>query len=209
VADPFKLYGIALSGPSQKVALTLALAGQKFSYKHVNLMKGEHKTPEYLKLNRYGQVPVLQHGATTLCQSGAILFYLGDTLGKIGGKDAATKARAREWVFWDVDALSPPLFRCRAIAKGFLKADASVTDFLQKQAGGALKALDGFLAETPYLTGSEPTFADVSCYVPCFMAGEGNIDIGDRPNVQAWMKRIQGLPGYKPLYELLPMNDIP
>ena len=62
MADPFKLYGIQLSGPTQKAALTMALAGQKFSYKHVNLMKGEHKTPDYLKMNRYGQVPVLQHG---------------------------------------------------------------------------------------------------------------------------------------------------
>jgi glutathione S-transferase len=209
VADTFKLNGIALSGPTQKVALTLALAGQKFSYKHVNLMKGEHKTPEYLKLNRYGQVPVLQHGATTLCQSGAIMFYLADVLPKIGGKDAATKARSREWVFWDMDALSPPIFRARAIAKGFMKVDAPVNEFFQKGAGAALKALDGFLANSPYLTGSEPTIADTSCSIPCFMAGEANIDLSDRPNVQAWLKRIQGLPGYKPLYEMLPMNDMP
>jgi len=208
MADPFKLYGIALSGPTQKAALTMALAGQKFSYKHVNLMKGEHKTPDYLKMNRYGQVPVLQHGAVTLCQSGAIMFYLADVLPKIGGKDAAAKARSREWVFWDMDALSPPIFRARAVAKGFMKVEPAVNEFFQKGAAAALKALDGFLAGSQYLTGSEPTIADVSCSVPCFMASEANISLADWPNVQGWMKRIQALPGYKPLYEMLPMNDI-
>ena len=209
MADSFTLHGIQLSGPTQKVALTLALAGQKFAYKHVNLREGAHKKPDFLKMNRYGQVPVLTHGAMTLCQSGAIMFYLADTLGKLAGKDAAMKAHAREWVFWDMDALSPGIFRARAIAKGFFKAEPAVIEFTQKQATNGLKALDGFLANGPYLTGAEPTIADVSCYVPCFMASEGNLDTSGLANVQAWMKRIQGLPGYKPLYELLPMHDAP
>ena len=83
MADTITLHGIALSGPTQKIALTLALAGKKFSYRHVNLGEGAHKKPDFLALNRYGQVPVLQHGSTTLCQSGAILIHLADTLGTL------------------------------------------------------------------------------------------------------------------------------
>jgi hypothetical protein len=41
------------------------------------------------------------------------------------------------------------------------------------------------------------------------MGPEGNVETGAYANVQAWMKRIQALPGFKPLYELLPMHDLP
>ena len=207
MADTITLHGIALSGPTQKIALTLALAGKKFSYRHVNLGEGAHKKPDFLALNRYGQVPVLQHGSTTLCQSGAILIHLADTLGTLAGKDETTRNQAKEWVFWDIDALSPPVFRCRAAARGMFKPEPDVLTFLQRQAGSALKALDGFLEGKAFLTGDEPTIGDVSCYLPCFMAPEGNITLDNRPNVLAWMKRIEALPGYKSPAELLPMND--
>lgn len=207
MADKITLHGIALSGPTQKVAQTLALSGTKFSYKHVNLQEGVHKQPDFMAMNRYGQVPVLQHGELTLCQSGAILFHLADTLGALAGKDERTRHQAKEWVFWDVDALSPNIFRCRAAARGMFKPEPDVLSFLQRSAGSALKALDGFLDGRDFLTGDEPTIGDVACYIPCFMAGEGNINLDNRPNVQAWMKRIESLPGFKAPYDLLPMND--
>lgn len=207
MADSITLNGIALSGPTQKVALSLALAGKKFSYRHVNLGEGEHKKPEFLALNRYGQVPVLQDGSQPLCQSGAILFHLADKYGVLAGKDEKTKIQAKEWVLWDMDALSPPIFRCRAAARGMFKPEPDVLTFLQRQAGSALKQLDGFLEGKTFLTGDDPTIGDIACYVPCFMAGEGNITLENRPNVQGWMKRIEALPGFKPPYELLPMND--
>ena len=66
--DGMTLYGIALSGPTYKVALMLSLAGQRFSYRHMNLMKGAHKQPEFLAINRYGQVPALRHRSDELAE---------------------------------------------------------------------------------------------------------------------------------------------
>ena len=115
----FTLYGIALSGPTYKAALMLNLCGEPFSYRHVNLREGAHKKPEFLAVNRFGQVPALVHGALTLCQSGAILEYLAETLGKFGGTDAPTRQRAREWLFWDADRLII-LFMISCILMGLL-----------------------------------------------------------------------------------------
>ncbi len=81
----FTLHGIALSGPTYKVALMFALCSERFSYRHINLREGAHKTPEFLAINRYGQVPALSHGDLKLCQSAAILEYLSEVLGKFGG----------------------------------------------------------------------------------------------------------------------------
>ena len=74
----YTLYGLFASAPSFKVGLMLTLCDEAFDYVHVNLREGAHKKPDYLKINRFGQVPALVDNSNgkTLCQSGAILEYL-------------------------------------------------------------------------------------------------------------------------------------
>jgi glutathione S-transferase len=201
------LYGIWLSGPTYKAGLTLSLMGQPFAYKHVDLRAGAHKQPDYLAINRFGQVPALVDGDLTLCQSGSILLYLADKTGKMGGKTAEEKARVREWLFWEYDRLAPNIFRPRAIKRGFLKADDNVYQMYTGMAADALKVLDGTLAKSAFLVGSEPTVADVGVYGDVAYAEEGAIDLAPYPNVKAWMARIEKLPGFKKAEDTLPKQD--
>src|ERR1041385_7972763 len=79
------LHGSPYSGPTYKVALMLALLGEPFDFTPVDLRAGAHKTPEFLAINRYGQIPAMTDGDLSLCQSGAILQYLAAKHGKFGG----------------------------------------------------------------------------------------------------------------------------
>jgi glutathione S-transferase len=205
----FTLHGIALSGPTYKVALMLTLCGERFSYRHTNLREGAHKTPAFLALNRYGQVPALEHGALKLCQSAAILQYLAETLGKFGGADDPTRLRAREWLFWDADRLSPGIYRTRAIARGFFKADPAVAAVYREAGTVGLGVLDESLSAQPFLTGAAPTIADIACYGVVAFAEEGEFRLADWPHIKAWGARMAALPGFKSPYDLLPMADIP
>lgn len=205
MTEQFVLHGVALSGPTYKVGLMLALCGQAYSYRHVDMMHGQHKSPEFLGLNRYGQVPALTHGAVSLCQSGAILEYLAETLGKFRGKDAATRTRAREWLYWDADRLSPGVYRVRAILRGFLKADAAVADYFRQVGDAGLDVLNATLGTSSYLAGSEPTIADIACYGVCVWAPDAKFDLERWPNVGAWMRRIESMPGHKAPLDLLPV----
>ena len=201
------LYGIWLSGPTYKAGLALSLMGQPFAYKHVDLRAGAHKQPEYLAINRFGQVPALVDGDVTLCQSGAILLYLADKFGKMGGKTAEDKARVREWLFWEYDRLAGNIYRPRAIKRGFMKADDNVHQLYLGQAGDALKVLDGALAKSPFLVGGEATVADVAVYGDVAYAGEAEIDLGSYANIKAWMSRVEALPGFKKYEDVLPKAD--
>ncbi|MGK7890056.1 MAG: glutathione S-transferase N-terminal domain-containing protein, partial [Leptolyngbyaceae cyanobacterium] len=71
-----KLYGHPLSGNSYKVRLLLELLNLEYEWVFVDLMKAEHKSPEYLALNPFGQVPLLVDGETKLADAQAILVYL-------------------------------------------------------------------------------------------------------------------------------------
>lgn len=203
----FTLYGIALSGPTYKVGLMLSLCGAPFAYRHLNLREGAHKTLEHLARNRFGQVPALDHGDLRLCQSGAILQYLAETLGKFGGEGPLGRQRAREWLFWDADRLSPGIFRTRGVKRGFLKMDAASAETWQTSGEQALQVLDGELRKSAFLAGTEPSIGDIACYGVIAFAAEGEFEIGKHPSLAAWARRIEALPGYKAPYDLLPMQD--
>ena len=125
---------------------------------------GAHKQPDYLAINRFGQVPALVDGDLKLCQSGSILLYLADKFGKMGGKTAEEKARVREWLFWEFDRLAPNVYRPRAIKRGFMKADDNVYTLYTGLANDALKVLEASLAKSAFLVGNEATVADVAVY---------------------------------------------
>lgn len=57
-----KLYGHEVSGNSYKVKLLLELLKIEYEWIKVDLMKGEQKSPEYLALNPFGQLPFLIDG---------------------------------------------------------------------------------------------------------------------------------------------------
>src|ERR671910_202381 len=142
-----ELNGVFLSGPTYKVGLMLALAGEPFDYVHVNPMAGEHKQPLYLAKQRYGQVPLLvdRNNGRHLCQSAAILEYLADTLGKFGGATLDERLQAREWLYWDFDRLAAPLYKARVVKAGFRKAPPEVVEDCIASAKTSLAVLEGHL----------------------------------------------------------------
>lgn len=84
--DRLTLYGSFTSSSTYKPMLFLALSGLPFSFRTVNLKFNRQKEPEYLAINRYGQVPALRHRGLTIVMSNVILDYLARTTGHFEGK---------------------------------------------------------------------------------------------------------------------------
>jgi glutathione S-transferase len=200
------LYGSFLSGATYRVGLMLALTGTPFTYRHIDLSKGQHKTPEFLKLSRWGQVPALIHDGQALVQSNVIIDYLANLTGKFGGADATERRHAREWLLWEADRLSPGVNRSRFFAR-FMKPDPAVQDFFRNLADMGLKSLDDLIAGRAFLVGDGPTIADIGVWGNLVHHAEGGIDLAPYPNVTAWAGRVKALPGYQAPYDLLPTAD--
>ncbi len=147
----FTLYGSMTSGPTYTVGLMLSLCRYPFSYIHVNLREGQHKLPDYLVKNRYGQVPALRDGQTYYVQSAAILEHLAESLGKFDGKSAFEKHRIREWLFWQWDKLALPIFRLRARARGFRQFGDEVRNMYDTEAKAALSVLEHELGKNEWI----------------------------------------------------------
>ena len=207
MAARFTLYGNQISGPTYRVGLMLSLCAEPFAYVHVNLGKGEHKTPEYLAKNRYGQVPCLHDGEQHFNQSASILQYLADTLGKLGGNTPEERAHIREWMFWDFDRLAPGIFRSRAAAIGVRKFESPVLELYRNEGNAGLTVLENWLGKHEWLVDARPTIADIDVYAVVHMAPVGGFDLAKYPHVAAWAKRLSALPGFGMPEQVLPAES--
>lgn len=206
MAARFTLHGIHLSGPTYKVGLMLSLAGEPFDYVHINLREGEHKQAAYLAKQRFGQVPLLVDNANGrhLCQSASIMEYLADALGQFGGARLEERIQIREWMYWDFDRLAPPIYRSRGMKAGFRTSTPELVELYATEGNAALKLLDAHLAGRSWVVGESPTVADIDLYGAVAYAPDGGFDLGLYPNVTAWTRRVEALPGFGAPNSLLP-----
>jgi glutathione S-transferase len=76
---PLRLHRHRLSGHSHRAELMLALLGLPYELVDIDLGGRAHEAPDFLAMNAFGQIPVLQDGDVTLADSNAILVYLAGT----------------------------------------------------------------------------------------------------------------------------------
>ena len=95
-----RLYNIAYSGNSYKVRLLLAQLGISCEMIEVDILKGETRTPEFLKINPNGRTPVLDDNGFTLAESNAILAYLARGT-KFLPDDRKTFGLIFQWMFFE------------------------------------------------------------------------------------------------------------
>jgi glutathione S-transferase len=83
------------------------------------------------------------------------------------------------------------------VARGILRMGRE-GNLAEGQARGraALDAMEKQLAGSPWLALGRPTIADIACQAYVGVAHEAGIDMDAYPNTQAWLKRIEGLPGW-------------
>ncbi|OWT80225.1 MULTISPECIES: glutathione S-transferase family protein [unclassified Achromobacter] len=190
-----KLYRHALSGHSHRAHLFLSLIGQPFELIDVDLAARAHKQPEFLKLNPFGQVPVLVDGDTVIADSNAILVYLSKKYGKTDWlpetpKEAAAVQRWLSVAAGDL-AFGPAAARLVTVFAAPIDGEAAIA-----RAHVLLKRIDDTLADSAWIAGSQPTIADVALYSYTARAPEGFVDLKDYPNVRAWLARVEALPGF-------------
>lgn len=80
-----KLYSFPLSGHAHRARLFISLLGLPHEVVELDLKAGANKQPEYLALNPFGQVPLLDDGGTLIPDSNAILVYLAKKAAKVHG----------------------------------------------------------------------------------------------------------------------------
>ncbi len=193
------VYRHPLSGHSHRVELFLSLLEVPFRTVDVDLRAGEQKQPAFLRLNPFGQVPVIQDGDVTLADSNAILVYLAGRYDRAGTwypREPLAAARVQQWLSVAAGQLASGPMVARVVKLLNLPLDYQRAVAISEQLFGLM---DGALAEPGFLTGPQPTIADVAMYTYTAHAPEGGISLDPYPNIRAWISRVEALPKFVPM----------
>lgn len=193
------------AGTSNGVRARMALeeCGLQYKLNFIDLSKGEQKTPEYLKLNPMGQIPVIvDHEGpggkpVTISQSTAILIYAAEKSGKLQPKDPA-KRPAMLSALMSASTDITPNFGAISAVKGGKEPQPAALEMFKARQKGMFKVWDDLLASRKYAAGDEYTIADVSLYAgywrtkgafPECVEGFKNLErwgteVGARPGIQ-------------------------
>ncbi|MGW9062551.1 glutathione S-transferase family protein [Achromobacter animicus] len=197
-AAPLKFYSFPLSGHAHRVALMLSLLDVAHERIDVDLRQREQKRPDFLALNAFGQVPVIDDNGVVVADSTAILVYLAK---QYGGRvwlpdDPVGAAAVQRWLSVASGPLAggPASARLVTLFGAPLDVDATLA-----RAHALLGVMEGELTHREFLAGSAPTIADVACYAYVAHAPEGNVSLADYPRIRAWLTRIENLPRFVPM----------
>jgi len=205
----FMLYCFAQSGNCYKPALALQLAGADWAPRFVDYFGGETSTPAYREINVMGEAPVLEHKGVRLTQSGMILEYLAESLGRFGPNDAGERREILRWLLWDNHKLTSYTATYRFLRTFTKEPDPAVMKFLRGRAEFAWGVLNAHLAARRYIVGDRLTIADLSACGYLFFPDEIGVDWAAYPGVGAWLDRIRAEPRWVHPYELMPGHPLP
>jgi len=192
-----KLHHHPLSGHAHRARLFLSLTGVPHDLVFVDFAKGEHKSPAFLELNSFGQVPVLVDGDVVVPDSIAIIVYAAKKFGKTDWlpEDPVEAAAVQRWLSVATGQIYYGPCVARLITVFGYEADAAEAI---ARSHAILKLMDGHLAGRDFIATHRPTAADAALYSYVAAAPEGNVDLAAYTNVRAWLSRIEGLPGFVP-----------
>ncbi|MFA5121486.1 glutathione S-transferase family protein [Zavarzinia sp.] len=207
----YTLYCFAQSGNAYKPALYLALAGADWTPRFVDFFNGEVRTPAYLAINEMGEVPVLEHGAVRLSQSGVILDYLVEQLGQFGWRDDTERREILRWILFDNHKFTSYIATYRFLLNFAPRPAApEVLEFMKGRVRAAIKVLAGHLNGRDFVVGDRLTIADLSLAGYVYYGAEFGVDWAkDYPPIHAWAERIKALPGWQHPYDLMPGHPLP
>lgn len=190
-----KIHHFPLSGHAHRAVLFASLLGLKPELVEVDLAAGEHKQPEFLALNPFGQVPVLEDDGVVIADANAILVYLAKKTGRTDWlpEDPAGAAAVQRWL--SVAAGELAYGPCAARLITVFGYDLNAEEVIAR-AHVLLARLERHLSGSQWLAADHPTIADVALYSYLARAPEGNVDLSSYAQVRAFLARIEALPGF-------------
>jgi len=196
-----RLYDFRGSANCYKVRLLAAQLGLELELVPLDLFAGESQTPEHLARNPAGRTPVLElDSGEHLAESGAILLYLAEGTPLLP-EDKLGRARAAQWLFFEQNLLEPNIGTGRFwILTGRAVGWEALVARWQKLGRHSLDVLERQLAANDFLLATGYSVADIGLYAYTHLADDAGIELADYPAVEAWLRRVEGQPGF--------MNDL-
>lgn len=192
----YKLY-YSPGACSMAVHVVLNELGTKYELEKVSL---QDRSPEFMKINPRGQVPVLMIDGEPIKEGAAILMYILDTHGSpLMPKSGMARAKALEWMMWANASMHPAYSKAFSVSKDFSDKKMQDTAFQAALTGiqSYWDEAENRLSKAKYLAGDQVSVADImiTVFANWGQAFPTKPKLG--PNVMRVIKEISMWPSYQ------------
>ena len=197
----FRVHASPGSGNCYKLTLLLALLGEKFEVRTVDMLGGETRSEAFLRINPNGKVPVLElPDGRYLPESNAGLWYLAEGTPWLP-ETRLGRARVLQWLSFEQYSHEPNIAVARFWIKYLNRPPEREQELHERQDRGraALQIMEHHLSSRDWFVGPECTIADIALYAYTHVADEGGFELDTYPAIQAWLRRVAALPRYLPM----------
>ena len=189
------VYGTSASGNCHKVRMVLDITGVPYAWREVDILQAGTRSPEFLRLNPNGKVPVVVlDDGTALAESNAILWFFGEGT-RLLPDDRLGRAQMLQWMFFEQYTHEPAIAVARFLRVFLRKDDDPRLTELLARGNRALGVMEQHLATRDYFVGGRLSLADLALFAYTHRAGDGGFDLAAFPAVRAWLARCLAQPG--------------
>ncbi|KQV35183.1 MULTISPECIES: maleylacetoacetate isomerase [unclassified Rhizobium] len=193
-----RLYDYWRSSASYRVRIALGIAGLPWESLPVDLLKGEHHSPEYHAINPQGLLPVVEMDGQRFSQSLAIIEFLEEAHGLgLLPDDLRDRARVRALAYaiaMDIHPICNPRVVNFAIAhsNGGMTMEVWMRNFI----GAGFSALEDMLAGGDHCFGNRVTLADICLAPQLYNAVRWGVDLAAMPKIRRIGAHLETLPAF-------------
>jgi GST-like protein len=181
----------------QKASVMLEEVGLPYVVRQIDLMKGEQRAPEFLRISPNNKIPAIVDddgvdGRTAVFESGAILVYLAEKTGKLLPAGSRARTDTLQWLFWAMSGIGPGIGRFTSVALFSRDPDPGLVKRLADEVVRLFTILEKRLAEVEFLAGNY-SIADIGAFTWVRYVRQPILRFAELPPVQAvdrWLEEI-------------------
>ena len=191
-----------------KITMFLEESGLPYRIVPVHIGRGEQFKPEFLRISPNNKMPAIVDHAPAdggeplaVFESGAILLYLADKIGRFIPADLRGRNMALQWLFWQMGGLGPMAGQNHHFVQYAPEKIPYAMDRYVKETARLYAVLDKHLSDgREFIAGSEYSIADMASYPWIVLYEWQSQKIEDTPHVAAWFERIKQRPATERAY---------
>ena len=191
-----------------KITMFLEESGLPYRIVPVHIGRGEQFKPDFLRISPNNRMPAIVDHAPAdggeplaVFESGAILLYLADKIGRFIPADLRGRNMALQWLFWQMGGLGPMAGQNHHFVQYAPEKIPYAMDRYVKETARLYAVLDKHLSDgREFIAGSEYSIADMACYPWIVLYEWQSQKIEDSPHIAAWFERIKQRPATERAY---------
>ncbi len=186
-----------------KITMFLEEAGLDYRIVPVDIAKGEQFHPEFLAVAPNNRIPAIVDHApagggapVSLFESGAILLYLADKIGRFIPAPTQVQARAEalQWLFWQMGGLGPMAGQNHHFVQYAPEPIPYAIDRYVRETNRLYGVLNRRLADRDFMAGADYTIADMATYPWVVPHKRQRQDLAEFPHIARWFAAIRARP---------------